>query len=223
MKPLQAGGFTLIELLVSLTIGALVLVSTIEIFVHLRGSLQYQSEWHALQERGRHLLLFFQNELKKVDYPQGVTNSNALSATNGSGSNSDTLTLSYEGARDCAGSRANTVQYALQQSDIRCDGNGGSSPTPQTLTSHVDGLQLRFGADTDSDGSVDRYWRADQVSNWSQVQSITIAALLRSEAAVRESIDENHYSLLEVEYGPFQDHYLRRIYQTTVQLRNRQF
>jgi type IV pilus assembly protein PilW len=164
---------------------------------------------------------FFNAELKKVGYPKTGFSGNPLSATNNSGENqSDTLTLSYQDGKDCAGSSAATIRYYLDSGDLRCDGNGSASPTPQSLASHVDGLQFRFGADLDSDGAIDHYLEAHEVSNWEQVHTITTAILLRSELAVRDSKDEATYPLLNSDYGPFNDYHLRKIYQITTQLRN---
>lgn len=214
-------GFTLVELLVSIALGATLLLATIQLFVDGRESFQYQSEWRGLHERGRHLMQFFSTELRRVGYPRHSFSGTPLHGENSSGSaQSDALTLSYQGALDCAGSSATTIRYYLDETDLRCDGNGSSSPTPQTLSSDIDGLQFRYGIDSDADGSVDQILRADQVTEWSQVHSITVALLLRSELAVRQTIDSTIYPLLEVDYGPFDDYHLRRRYQTTVQLRN---
>lgn len=218
MKQLPRG-FTLVELLISIALGATILLATTQLFVEGRDGFQYQSQWRELHERGRHLMQFFTTELRKAGYPTSTFSGTAL---NGSDDDSgDTLTLSYQGAKDCAGSSASTIQYYLDATDLRCDGNGAASPTPQTLTSHVDGLQFRYGIDGDGDGSIERYLNASAVSDWNSVKSITVSVLLRSGQAVRQSSDTAVYTLLGVGHGPFNDHHLRKAYQTTVELRNR--
>ncbi len=215
------GGFTLVELLVSITLGLTILLATTKLFIESRESFRYQQQWLDLHERGRHLIQFLSMEFKKIGYPAESFSGTALTATdNSEEGNSDALTISYHGAKDCAGSSATSIRYYIENGDFRCDGNGPSSPTPQTLTSHIDGLQFRFGADTDQDGSIDRYLSADAVPDWDRVHTIQTALLLRSQLPVRESIDSKNYNLLGSSHGPFNDRYLRTIYLTTTHLRN---
>jgi prepilin-type N-terminal cleavage/methylation domain-containing protein len=214
-------GFTLVEVLLSIALGAAIVLATTELLLEGRGSLQYQSQWRELHERGRHLMQFLSTELRKAGYPRVGYSGTALSGSDGSGSTpDDSVTIGYQGGQDCAGSAATTIRYYLDGSDLRCDGNGGASPTPQTLSSHIDGLQLRYGADSDGDGSIERYHAASAITDWGTIKSVTIAVLLRSEHAVRQQADQEHYTLLGVEHGPYEDYYLRRVYQLTVQLRN---
>ncbi len=214
-------GFTLVELLISITLGSLILLAATQLFIEGRDNHQYQAEWQELHQRGRHLLQFLSTELKKAGYPKNTFSGTPLTATDNDGEQqSDTLTLSYQDAQDCAGSAVTTILYYLQEGDLRCDGNGNASPTSQTLSSHIDGLQFRFGTDQDGDGSIDRYLSANEITDWQQVHTITIAVLLHSQLAVREQQDSTTYLLLDQQQGPFNDYYLRRVYQLTTQLRN---
>ncbi len=217
----RKGGFTLVELLVAIALGITILLATTRLFVDGRESFQYQQQWLDLHERGRHAIQFLSAELRKAGYPAGEFSGTPLSAANQSGENgSDSLTLSYQGAKDCAGSSSSTIRYYMEAGTLRCDGNGGSSPTPQTLTSHIEGLQFRFGSDLDGDRSIDRYLAANSISDWSEVHTIQVALLLRSGLPVRQKPDLGSYTLFETVHGPYNDHYLRRIYRTTIQLRN---
>ncbi len=214
-------GFTLPELLLSLTLGTTILLATTLLFIELRAGFVYQSQWRELHERGRHLMQFFTTQLHQAGYPKVGFIGNALMGSDGvPPAAHDTLVLSYQGIKDCAGSSSTTVEYYLSDDNLRCDGNGGASPSPQTLSNPVDGLQLRYGVDSDDSGSIDRYYNAAEVTDWEQVHSVTVAVLLRSEIEARESRDETTYSLLGTQYGPFDDRYLRKLYQNTVQLRN---
>lgn len=218
----DSSGFTLVELLVSITLGITILLTTTQLFVDSRESFQYEQQWLDLHERGRHLVQFLSTEIKKIGYPADSFSGTALSATDDSGEkSSDSLTISYQGAKDCAGSSSTTVLYYLDNSNFMCNGNGSSSPSPQTLTSYIDGLQFRFGIDLDEDGSIDRYLDANDISDWDKVDTIQVAILLKSQLAVRQASDTSSYDLLGITHGPFNDKYLRTIYQTTTQLRNR--
>lgn len=215
-------GFTLVELLVSITLGITILLATTKLFIDSRESFQYEQQWLDLHERGRHLIQFLSAEFKKTGYPANSFSGTALSATNSSGEkSSDSITISYQGMKDCAGSASATVLYYLDASNLMCNGNGSSSPSPQTLTSYIDGLQFRFGSDLDEDGSIDRYLKASDISDWNRVKTIQVAILLRSQLPVRQTIDTNSYNLLGLTHGPFNDNYLRTIYHTTTQPRNR--
>jgi type IV pilus assembly protein PilW len=214
-------GFTLVETLVSIALGATILLATTQLFVDGRESFQVQQQWLSLHEQGRHALQFLTTELRRAGYPAGSFSGTALSATNNSGDNrSDSLTIRYQGAHDCAGSSARSILYALVDHSLRCDGNGGASPTPQTLSSQVGGLQFRFGADLDGDRSVDRYLDGDQVADWGQIRTVDIGLLLQSDQPARQQEDSNRYEIFGVTHGPYNDYRLRKIYRTTVQLRN---
>ena len=216
------GGFTLVELLVSMALGFTILLTTTQLFIDHRLASQTQQQWLTLHEQGRHALQFLTTELRKAGYPAESFVGSALTAENSSGElNSDSIPLSYQNGLDCAGSSATSIRYYLQENTLRCDGNGSAYPSPQTLTSPIDGLQFRFGIDQDGDHSVDQYLNADQIADWESVRTVEVAILLRSESVARQQPDDTLYSLLDVDHGPYQDYYLRKIYQMTVQLRNR--
>lgn len=215
-------GFTLIELLVSIALGITILLATTQIFVDSRESYLAQQQWTLLHEKGRHAVQFMTAELRMAGYPKTTFSGTPISGSDSSGpAQSDAMTISYQGATDCAGSSTTTVRYYLDEESLRCDGNGSSSPTPQSLTTPVDGLQFRYGIDSDGDGSINRYQTADQISNWNQVKSVEFAILIRSELPARQGPDPQPYELLGISHGPFNDRYLRKVYSATVHLRNR--
>ncbi len=215
-------GFTLIELLISIALGVTILLATTRIFIDSRESFLVQQQWTLLHEKGRHAIQFLTTELQMAGYPKTTFSGTPLSGSEAGGPNqSDSLTLSYQGATDCAGSSTTTIRYYLDEESLRCDGNGSASPTPQSLTTPIDGLQFRYGVDSDGDGSINRYQRANQVSDWNQVLSVEFALLLRSELKLRQSTEPQSYDLLEISHGPFNDGYLRKVYGATVHLRNR--
>ena len=212
----QQTGFTLVELLVSLTLGATILLATSKLFIESRGSFRYAEQSQELHERGRHAMQFIRSELKKVGYTTQDPIESPIYASN-SGENSS-LTISYEGGKDCTGSSSSTTKYEISGTNFRCD---GSNASPQTLSSHAYGLQINFGIDLDEDGSIDRYLTADQISSWDRVQSVEVALLLRSKQPARQTLDADEYNLLGVSYGPFNDYKLSRIYRSVIELRNR--
>jgi len=104
------------------------------------------------------------------------------------------------------------------------------------LVEGVDGMQILYGVTTNGDTSANQYLTAAKVNAgglWSNVVSVRIALLLRTVNKVTRKPDTNVYPLLCVigvnctdgkhgaKYGPFNDLRLRRIFTTTIALRNR--
>jgi type IV pilus assembly protein PilW len=102
-----------------------------------------------------------------------------------------------------------------------------SSPgaTPEEVITGVERMEIQYGVDTDSDGVVDEYDDANVVeagpATWSNVVSVRVAILVRSAQANSPDVDKKKYTLLNTASGPFNDHYERSLYTTTITLRNR--
>ena len=99
---------------------------------------------------------------------------------------------------------------------------GNAQPTE--LVQGVDQMQLAYGVDTDGDHVIDLYRRADQVTDWSRVISVSIALLVRSLESTGD-IDQRTYTLLPAGVGtivdPPRDRRLREVFTTTVSIRSR--
>ena len=99
-----------------------------------------------------------------------------------------------------------------------------NSAQPEELVPGVERMELKYGVDTDGDTIVDEYDDADAVNtagNWNNVVSVRVAILVRSLQANSPDFDKKIYTLLDSTAGPFNDHYERSLYTTTVALRNR--
>jgi type IV pilus assembly protein PilW len=105
---------------------------------------------------------------------------------------------------------------------------GGSGP--QEVIQGVEELQVRYGVDTNADALIDQYQEADEVTNWSNVISVSIAMLIRSNDANSPAADGRTFTLFDatpdgrlpaVTAGPFADRFQRSLFTTTVTLRNR--
>ena len=119
--------------------------------------------------------------------------------------------------------RIQTVQYYLA-----ADADGEPQLMRQAGTSAavalfegVENFQVLYGEDSDGDGSANRYLDASQVVNMDNVVSIRIALLLRTVEEVGGDLDTRVYSLLGTLFDPADDRRLRRVYTTTIKLRNR--
>jgi type IV pilus assembly protein PilW len=121
-----------------------------------------------------------------------------------------------------------TVIYYIRDSGtVR---NGVTNPSlwrivgagsPQELIEGIEAMQMLYGQDTDGDRLVNSYVTADAVTNWANVISVTFGILIRSVEPSSPELDTRTYTLLPGNtVGPFNDHYERTLYTTTVALRN---
>ncbi len=97
----------------------------------------------------------------------------------------------------------------------RKDGNDAA----EELVAGIEDMQILYGIDTDGDGTADRYTSANSVGDWNQVVAVRIHLLL-------QSIEDNvttapqPYTFDGATVTPT-DRRLRRVYTTTIALRNR--
>lgn len=99
--------------------------------------------------------------------------------------------------------------------------SGGTTTVDQELVQGVENLQVMYGVDSDDDGIPNRYLRADQVASadWAtRVISVQLTMLLRSMTELASAPQQISY--LGVSYTP-NDRFVRRVFSTTVKLRNR--
>jgi type IV pilus assembly protein PilW len=125
-----------------------------------------------------------------------------------------------------------TVYYVANcdgTSATNCPGSAATPPAlwrivaggaPQELVRGVEAMQVRYGVDTNGDLLADSYVTANNVTNWGNVVSLNIALLVRSIDNTGTELDGKTYSLLGVNYGPFNDRRKRSVFTTTVVLRN---
>jgi type IV pilus assembly protein PilW len=108
--------------------------------------------------------------------------------------------------------------------------NSNAQP-PQELVDGIESMQILYGVDTGDDGTADTYVTADAVPSWIQVVSVQISLLARSANVTGDAADltddTNTYVLAGpdaangVTIDPLDDKRRRRVFTTTVQLRNR--
>lgn len=92
--------------------------------------------------------------------------------------------------------------------------------TPEELVEGVERMELRFGFDTNADRIADEYRTANDVTNWGNVISVSIALLARSPEQYGTA-DTANYVLLDQTFTAPGDRYMRQVFTTTVTLRNR--
>lgn len=91
----------------------------------------------------------------------------------------------------------------------------------EELVEGVESMQVLYGEDTNTDFIVDLYVNAANVTTWSNIVSVKIGLLMRTVASYGTEIDSNNYTLLGTIVNPVDDSRRRRIFTSTVEIRNR--
>ena len=93
----------------------------------------------------------------------------------------------------------------------------------QPLVDNVEAMSVLFGEDTDapSDNQANIYRQADDPAiNWTDVVSVRIALLMRTAENSGPDLDTKTYSLAGIPFNPDDDRRQRRVFTSTIQLRN---
>lgn len=99
--------------------------------------------------------------------------------------------------------------------------SGGSDTVAEEMVQGVENMQIQYGVDTDADALPNRYLNANQVSaaQWeNDVVTARVSLVLRSLSELAS--EPQAFTFLGTEYTPT-DNYVRRVFSTTVKLRNR--
>lgn len=222
-KPYQTG-MTLIEIMVSLLIGVFLLGGVLQIFIGSKQTYRMQEGLSRLQENGRFALDFLSKDIRIAGYRECLSFAvpSPITGTSDTGLNtSDTITIQLSTSA-CGTNLVSTIAYSVQ------NGAGGQpalfkkndTSAAQELVEGIENMQILYGVDTDTphDGA-NYYVPADPAPNWSNVVSIRISLL-----AV--SLDDNLTSQpLPYTYNGAtttpSDRKLRRVFNTTIAVRNR--
>ena len=90
----------------------------------------------------------------------------------------------------------------------------------EELVEGVESMQVAYGEDTNNDVAVDIYSKADTVTDWSNVAVLRVGLLVRTPGNVDTELDRATYVFDGVTLGPFNDNRQRRVFTSTVSLRN---
>ncbi len=91
----------------------------------------------------------------------------------------------------------------------------------EELIEGVENMQILYGMDDDGDGIPNRFLSADNVPDFRKVVTVRIALLLRSiEERLNRAPAARSFTLLKTDVTTPADRYLRRVFDTAIQLRN---
>ena len=90
------------------------------------------------------------------------------------------------------------------------------------MARRITNTSVFFGEDTDapSDNEANIYRQANSVVNWTDVVSVRIALLVRTAEESGPDLDTKTYSLAGIPFNPDDDRRQRRVFTSTIQLRN---
>jgi type IV pilus assembly protein PilW len=156
----------------------------------------------------------------------GTLNHNTGTVSQGPGNATQDLSKTYEGDAEILRLITNVYYIGRRNNDpanppalFRKELDDGVVVT-QELVSGVDNMQVYYGEDSDSDGIANVYGTADQVVDWSTVVTARLGLLVRTLNYANTELDTRVYGVLGTLIGPYNDRQQRRVFTTTVELRN---
>jgi type IV pilus assembly protein PilW len=223
-------GFTLVELMVALALGILLSLAAIQLFATNQRTFTLQEVVSGLQEDGQSVIRYITADILSAG--RGTTllgNINPVvvaSSTNGSNGGNDQLVVTYFGTSDCQGTVPGgeveiiNTYFVSAAGELTCSGNLTAGNV--VLLPGIESFQVLYGLDTDPNSAlgVNRYVAADSLNADSVVVAIRLALLLRSSQEVSVADSSQTYYVLDESIDSPSDRLIRRVFTTTVQLRN---
>lgn len=247
-------GLTIVELLVAVTISLLLIVVIAQLFLGSRQTFATTDDVSRMQENIRFTQQLLIRTIHLAGYksqPNTITSAifppatPVIAATDGAGTNSDTLTIRYQGAGtatgvgadgsvvDCLGVRVDAgvmavSTYSIQQNlttlrnGLFCSNRADLTGAVE-LVPDVENMQVRFGEDTDGDLTTNHYVALPSVADMTNVLSVRVALLFSTPSAGSKTTADaaRTYDLNGVTLTGFADRRIRRPVTITINLRNR--
>lgn len=226
-------GFTIVEIMLAITLSLVLMAGVIQVYLSSKESFRVQNELAQVQENQRIAVEFLRRDISQAGFvPFGSTKTvtNRIAITDGGGSASDSITVSYVSNLDCLGSdtTANqngiaTNRYFIQNGQLMCQGNASAAAQP--IADGVTNMQILLGSNTvfANDSllmpSADAYVNVSSLTSMTSVVSVRIALLVRSTANVKSQAVTQNFTLLDTNVGPT-DRFKRQVVTTTIPLRN---
>ncbi|MEI6069003.1 MAG: PilW family protein [Methylococcaceae bacterium] len=251
LSPYNQVGLSLIEIMIALLIGAFLLGGVLQIFIGSKQTYRMQENLSRLQENGRFALDFLANDIRMAGYWGCLSTSSTntdISGTNDNSDHGDTIddgtdTITVKGAfaltptgtcgtavdtADSCGTGVNcytdtssTIYYKINNGVLQQDTHG----LHNGLVEGIENMQILYGVDTDSDKTANYYAPADPALNWPNVVSIRISllAVTLDDNLTTQPIPYtfNGITTTTTSTPAVTDRKIRRVFTTTIALRNR--
>lgn len=214
-------GFTIVELMISLAIGMVLILGATSFLATTDRSNRLQSAVSGLNISGRFGLDRLARDIRMSGYrdsnwAMGPLN-NVITATDGlAADGGDSITLLYEGARDCAFALAPagivTNAYQVVNGNLECNG--------QAVTGGVQEMQIYLGEDTDNDRVANRWMSPGTAGlDMTRLVSVRIHLLVRTNGNNISAGTQGYY-FNNAQQADVGDGQIRREYSVTIALRN---
>ena len=214
-------GFTIVELMISLAIGMVLILGATSFLATTDRSNRLQSAVSGLNISGRFGLDRLARDIRMSGYrdsnwAMGPLN-NVITATDGlPADGGDSITLLYEGARDCAFALAPagivTNAYQVVNGNLECNG--------QAVTGGVQEMQIYLGEDTDNDRVANRWMSPGTAGlDMTRLVSVRIHLLVRTNGNNISAGTQGYY-FNNAQQADVGDGQIRREYSVTIALRN---
>lgn len=233
-------GLSVVELMIALLIGAFMLAGIASVYISNKSSYVAREAVSALQENGRTALGQLRAGIEQAGFPaidEGqlplVLTGATASADNAPVAGSDRITVAFRASTggtnlgssltDCLGNDTSVVinnTFFVRDGQLVC--NATSAAGDDVIAAGVDNLQILYGLDTDNDNIVNRYVRAtDLLGTSTNVVSVRVGLLLNSLQPVKDTARSDSFTVLDTQVTAPSDRLLRRVFTTTIPLRNR--
>jgi len=242
-------GLSLIELLIAMLISAFLIAGILQIFIGSKQTYSMQQNLSRLQENGRFALEFLERDIRMAGYWGCLVQSAPNTTYDISGEDNvldtltDTLTLRGAYTEEITGSQvcgdrvditatyytgsSSKKTYKIIPCSVATDTTVGlTNDGTECLIEGIENMQILYGVDTDGDKTPNSYLSAPTIgvwgkSDWDKVVSINISLLA---VTLENNLTSQPipYTFNGNTYTPgSKDRKIRRVFTTTIALRNR--
>lgn len=214
-------GLSIVELMVALVLSLVVMFVTTSIYVSNKQTYRYLDQYSMLQENGRFAIYFLREHILQAGFPREVINPFPVVPTNDS-----TVTVEFRSAVDCLGAAVTAVAPALPvtRNTFTVTGNQllcTSQGNTEVLVDGIETMHIVYGEDKTGDGTANAYVPRNNVADWNNIVSVRIALLAVGEPNSLDVAQTIIYNMNGNPYTAANDRTPRRVFNTTIPLRNR--
>lgn len=217
-------GFTLIELMVAMTLGLILTLAALQLFMTNQRTFSLQQALAELHQDGQMAIRYMVADIRQAGRGNVIAGAIPPVLADSADDTNDTLAIHYWGTATCAGNIYTTETeirsiYSVAEGVLQCrDGVTGASVD---LLTGVESFQVLYGIDGTRNErlGVTHFVTADGLTDDSVVVAIRFALLLSSDKFRQVQAASSSHWVLD-EKVPKNDSNLRRVFTSTVQLRN---
>lgn len=211
-------GLSIVELMVALVLSLVVMFVTTSMYVSNKQTYSFLDQYSLMQENGRFAIFFLREHILKAGFPRESVDPFPVVPPNDS-----TVAAQSRSARDClnqAGVGTPPIvnnAFSVTDNQLICTSQGNS----EVLVDGIEDMRVRYGEDFSADGIANTYVLKDNVTDWNNIVSVRIALIAVGAPNSLDVPQTTTYNLLGEAVTPTADRTPRRVFTTTIPLRNR--